>query len=232
MPNGRNETPINRPLARRFAAPLLALALSAGTAAEADTLLPVTPTAQDQPGWSWAAVAQMIMDYYDVPAADNSGDSQCAIANFVTGRADCSAPANLGAYQATLKALQGYAHHVNSLTLQGPDKLRYQEGKVLTAAEVIHEMMLERPIVVAIQPPKVSDADKDTKQVALIVGFVGGPDDLKIIVNDPKLYDFGYDPYTDAGGAKRDVNGQYLIGYADFIQQMKWTATIYRVKPD
>ena len=49
----------------------LALALLAGQAARADTLLPVTPTAQAEAGWSWAAVSQMIMDYYDVPASDD-----------------------------------------------------------------------------------------------------------------------------------------------------------------
>jgi hypothetical protein len=223
---------MNRRRRRRFATPLLALvALSCG-AAQADTLLPVTPIAQAQPGWSWAAVSRMIMDYYDVPAGDDSGDSQCAIANFLAGRDDCSAPTGLGAYQATLKAIQGYSRAVFALTEQGPDEMRYQEGKVLPPEELIHEMQLERPVVVAIQPPKVNDADKDTRQVALIVGYAGDAGNLQIIVNDPKLYDFGYDPYTDAGGRKRDVNGQYLIGYNDFIQQMKWTATIFRVKPE
>lgn len=233
---------MNRPFCRRFAAPALAipalavpalaLALLAGQAARADTLLPVTPTAQAEAGWSWAAVSQMIMDYYDVPASDDSGDSQCAIANFLTGHDDCSAPSGLSAYQATLKAIQGYSRAVFAATEQGPDEMRYQEAKVLTPDELIHEMQLERPIVVAIQPPKMSDADKDTKQVALIVGFEGDASNLKIIVNDPRIYDFGYDPYTDANGQKRDVNGQYLIGYTDFIQQMKWTATIFRVKPE
>ena len=222
---------MNRPRYRRFAASVLALAFLGGAAAQADTLLPVTPTAQDQPGWSWAAVSQMIMDYYDVPAIDDSGGSQCAIANFLTGHTDCASPSGLTAYKATLQAIQGYPRAVSAVTLQGPEEMRYQEGKVLSPDELIHEMLLERPVVVAIQPPKVNDADKDTKQVALIVGYEGDAGNLRIIVNDPKLYEFGYDPYTDASGRKRDVNGQYLIGYNDFIQQMKWTATIYRIKP-
>jgi hypothetical protein len=28
-----------------------------------------------------------------------------------------------------------------------------------------------------------------------------------------------------------DVNGQYEIGYNDFVQQMKWTGTIDWIKP-
>lgn len=229
---------MNRLYCRRFATPLLALVLLGGAAARADTLLPVTPTAEVQPGWSWAAVSQMIMDYYDVADPEDSGTSQCAIASYLsghldlTGQNDCVAPAGLTAYKATLKAIQGYSHAAFIVTQQGPDQMRYQEGKVLTPDELIHEMQLERPVVVAIQPPKMSDADKDTKQVALIVGYEGDAGNLRIIVNDPKLYIYGADPYIDANAQKRDVNGQYLIGYTDFIQQMKWTATIYRVKPD
>lgn len=229
---------MNRLPYRRFATPLFAVALLASGAARADTLLPVTPIAQAQPGWSWAAVSQMIMDYYDVPAANDTGDSQCAIASYLNGRldlsgqGDCVAPSGLGAYQATLKAIQGYSRATFAATQQGPDEMRYQEGKILPPDELIHEMQLERPVVVAIQPPKMTDADKDTKQVALIVGYEGNADNLKIVVNDPKIYEFGADPYIDANGQKRDVNGQYLIGYNDFIQQMKWTATIFRVKPE
>jgi hypothetical protein len=123
---------MNRAHCRRFATPLLAMALLAGGAARADTLLPVTPTAEAQPGWSWAAVSQMIMDYYDVPAADESGDSQCAVASFLSGhidlsgQGDCAAPSGLDAYKATLKAIQGYSHAAFVATQQGPDQMRYQ----------------------------------------------------------------------------------------------------------
>ena len=229
---------MNRLNNRRFATPFLALTLLGATAAHADTLLPVTPSGEAQPGWSWAAVSQMIMDYYDVADPSDSGDSQCAIASYLgghlnlTGQEDCTAPSGLSAYKATLKAIQGYSHAIFEVTQQGPDKMRYQEGKVLPPGDLIHEMQLERPVVAAIQPPKMSDADKDTKQVVLIVGYEGDANNLKIVVNDPKLYTYGADPYIDANAQKRDVNGQYLIGYTDFIQQMKWTATIYRIKPD
>ena len=38
-------------------------------------------------------------------------------------------------------------------------------------------------------------------------------------------------PYTDVGAQQRDVNGEYSIGYNDFVQQMKWTGTIDWIKP-
>jgi hypothetical protein len=41
----------------------------------------------------------------------------------------------------------------------------------------------------------------------------------------------GANPYTDVGAQQRDVNGEYSIGYNDFVQQMKWTGTIDWIKP-
>ena len=73
--------------------------------------------------------------------------------------------------------------------------------------------------------------DKGGKDVVLVIGYDGGPDDLKLIVNDPRQYQVGADPYADAGAQKLDVNGEYEIGYKDFVQQMKWTGTINWIKP-
>ena len=78
---------------------------------------------------------------------------------------------------------------------------------------------------------RVMQKDKDTKEVALIVGYQGTADDLQIIVNDPRSYSVGTDPYVDAGGKVLDT-GQYLIKYNDFVKEMRWTASLYRIKPN
>ncbi len=44
-------------------------------------------------------------------------------------------------------------------------------------------------------------------------------------------YQVGANPYADVGAQQLDVNGEYSIGYNDFVQQMKWTGTIDWIKP-
>ena len=109
--------------------------------------------------------------------------------------------------------------------------MRYQQHKVLSPIDAIHEIRFERPFIAVVQPPKMTDGDKGGNAVVLVVGYDGSPDNLKLIVNDPRTYSVGADPYVDAGAQKMDVNGQYEIGYNDFVQQMKWTGTIDWIKP-
>ncbi len=109
--------------------------------------------------------------------------------------------------------------------------MRYQQHKVLSPIDAIHEIRFERPFIAVVQPPKTGADDKGGKDVVLVIGYEGTPTDLRLIVNDPRPYQVGSNPYTDVGAQQLDVNGEYSIGYNDFVQQMKWTGTIDWIKP-
>jgi len=185
---------------------------------------------ESKPGWSWAAVGQMIMDFYNVPPLYGADDWQCSMADFLTGVQACEAP-KLSSEQATLKLIQGYAPFAYKFFGEDPVVMRYQQHKVLSPIDAIHEIRFERPFVAVVQPPKTGADDKGAKDVVLVIGYEGTPTDLRLIVNDPRPYPMGANPYTDVGAQQLDVNGEYSIGYNDFVQQMKWTDTINWIKP-
>lgn len=242
--NGYDKAPFPRNFASLTSGSLLAASLLMASAilpaaARADGLLDIDPIQQSQPGWSWGAVGEMVMRYYRVPNTSPTDDYQCGLANFLAGKQDaqdCAEPGKIGAYQATLKIVSSYEPYAYKFFKETPSAedpviMRYEQTKVLPADELIHEIEFERPIIVAIEPPRVNDTEKDTKQVALIVGYKGSADDLQVIVNTPEAYEVGADPYIDAGATALDT-GQYQIGYKEFIKEMRWTSTIYRLKPE
>ncbi|HVO02999.1 MAG TPA: hypothetical protein VMT54_12400 [Candidatus Cybelea sp.] len=194
--------------------------------------LDIPAIAEQNPGWSWAAVGQMIMDFYSVPPLYGAERWQCSLADFLTGVQACEAPKGVGADQAVLKLLQGYSPFAYKFFGEDPVVMRYQQHGVLSPIDAIHEIRFERPFVAVVQPPKMNEGDKGGKAVVLVIGYEGADSDLKLIVNDPRVYQVGADPYADAGAEKLDVNGEYKIGYKDFVQQMKWTETIDWIKPE
>jgi len=185
---------------------------------------------ESKPGWSWAAVGQMVMDFYNVPPLYGADNWQCSLADFLTGVQACEAP-KMSAEEATLKLVQGYAPFAYKFFGEDPVVMRYQQHKVLSPIDAIHEIRFERPFIAIVQPPKSGTEDKGGKDVVLVIGYEGSPSDLRLIVNDPRSYPMGANPYTDVGAQQLDVNGSYSIGYNDFVQQMKWTGTIDWIKP-
>lgn len=192
--------------------------------------LDIPAISESKPGWSWAAVGQMIMDFYNVPPLYGADNWQCSLADFLTGVQACEAP-KLSAEEATLKLVQGYSPFAYKFFGEDPVVMRYQQHKVLSPIDAIHEIRFERPFVAIVQPPKTGADDKGGKDVVLVIGYEGTPTDLRLIVNDPRPYQVGSNPYTDVGAQQLDVNGEYSIGYNDFVQQMKWTGTIDWIKP-
>ena len=200
---------------------LAAAALLAGAAgfstisapARADNVPDVLPThaeldipaiAEKQPGWSWAAVGEMVMDFYNIPPLYGADNWQCSLADYLTQLQACEAPKGMSAEQASLKLLDGYPAFAHKFFGEDPVVMRYQRHKVLSPIDAIHEIRFERPFIAVVQPPKMSDADKGGNAVVLVVGYEGSPDDLKLIVNDPRSYSVGADPYQDAGAQKLD----------------------------
>jgi hypothetical protein len=195
-------------------------------------VLDIPAIAEAKPGWSWAAVGQMIEDFYAVPPLYGEERWQCGLADFLTGLQACEAPKGLSADQATLKLIEGYSVFAHKFFGEDPVVMRYQQHGVLSPIDAIHEIRFERPFVAIVQPPKMTADDKGGKAVVLVIGYDGDLANLKLIVNDPRVYQVGSDPYADAGAQKLDVNGEYAIGYRDFVQQMKWTGTIDWIKPE
>jgi hypothetical protein len=226
-----------------FRSGLAAAAILSGAAglARADNVPDVIPAhaaldipaiAEKQSGWSWAAVGQMVMDFYNIPPLYGPDNWQCSLADYLTGVQACEAPKAMSAEQASIKLLDGYPAFAHKFFGEDPVVMRYQQHKVLSPIDAIHEIRFERPFIAVVQPPKMTDADKGGNAVVLVIGYDGGPDDLKLIVNDPRTYQVGADPYVDAGAQKLDVNGEYEISYQDLVQQMKWTGTIDWIKPE
>lgn len=223
-----------RPHAWRTSAGLLALvaALVLGSvAARAEQLLDIDPVPEKGPGSAWAAVAEMIMVYYDVP---NTGpaDMQCSLAFYLTGRADCLKDPGESEFTAVARVVKGYPQYAHESFGELPVAMRWKEARTLPPGEVMHEIAFERPVLVEFEPARNEGQTKTEKRAVLIVGTDGGADSLQLIINDPKVFGPGENPYLEFGGRVRDQSGQYQIGYDDFTAFLKWTATLYAIKPD
>ena len=196
----------------------------------ADGMLNILPITQTMTGRGWAALGEMIMRYYSVPNANVNDDDQCGLADFLTGRQDCSAPGQMSQFNATLEIVDGFQPYAFAFFDEPPREMRWQQGGVMSQADLIHEIELERPVVVGISPPKMSEGDTASQQVALIVGYQGDAGSLQLVVNDPRVYELGADPYIDVG-AQSVEPAQYLISYDSLVRDLRWTATIHHIKP-
>ncbi len=212
-----------------LATTLLAAAILAP--ASADSTLSILPISESQIGRSWAAVGEMIMRYYSVPNTGPDDDYQCGLANFLSGGEGCGAPGKLSAFNAALEVIDGYQPYAFAHFDEPPRQMRWQQGGVMAPADLIHEIELERPLAAAITPPQMSAVDVDAEQVALIVGYQGGAGSLLLLVNDPRTYAFGADPFVDVGAQLLEP-GQYLIPYESFVRDLRWKATIHHIKPE
>src|SRR5882757_11040674 len=158
------------------AAALLAGAIGLSTLsvapARADNVPDVLPThaeldipaiAEKQAGWSWAAVGQMLMDFYGIPPLYGAENWQCSLADYLTGVQACEAPKGMSAEQASLKLIQGYPAFAHKFFGEDPVVMRYQQHKVLSPIDAIHEIRFERPFIAVVQPPKTGADDKGAK---------------------------------------------------------------------
>lgn len=212
----------------------LLLLTGLGTTAPAhagEMLLDVAPFPEAAPGQSWAAIAEMLMIYYDVP---NTGpkDMQCSIAFFLTGNENCDKPAGDSEFAAVSRVVKGYPQYALESFGELPVAMRWEDAKTISPDDVWHEIRFERPILVQIEPARNEGQEKLEKRAVLIVGADGTGDNMQLIVNDPKIFAPTENPYLESGGRIRDRSGQYQISYADFAAFLKWSATLYKIKPD
>lgn len=207
------------------------MTLCAAAPAHAEQVLDIAPNPEAAPGEAWAAVAEMIMVYYDVP---NTGpaEMQCSLAYFLTGNEDCRKPAGESEFSAVSRVVKGYSQFARETFGELPIAMRWESAKVIPPDELAHEIRFERPVLVEVQPPRNEGETEFSKRAVLIVGVDGDGENLQVIVNDPKVYSLTENPYIEAGGRIRDESGQYQLGYEDFRTFLKWSATLYKIKPD
>jgi len=197
----------------------------------AESLLDIAPTPELAPGQAWASVAEMMMVYYDVPNT-GPGEMQCSLAFFLTGTQNCYKAPEESEFSAVSRVVKGYSQFAHESFGEIPVAMRWEEAKTITPQDIVQEIKFERPVLVQIEPAPNEGETKVEKRAVLIVGFDGGPENLQLIINDPKIYPPTQNPYLEFGGKIRDNSGQYQIGYADFLSFLKWSATLYKIKPD
>lgn len=212
-------------------AALVAGALVWASPSRAETLLDIDPAPETGPGQAWAGIAEMIMVYYDVPNT-GPGDMQCSLAYFLTGTPNCYKEQGESEFNAVSRVVKGYPQFAHESFGEIPIAMRWEAAKTIPPQDIIQEIKFERPVLVQIEPAPNEGEAKAEKRAVLIVGFDGGPDNLQLIINDPKIYPPTQNPYLEFGGKIRDNSGQYQIGYADFQSFLKWSATLYKIKPD
>lgn len=205
--------------------------LACAMPARAESLLDIGPALERAPGQAWATIAEMLMVYYDVPNT-GPGEMQCSLAFFLTGTQDCYKAADESEYTAVSRIVKGYSQYAHESFGELPIAMRWQEAETIPPEEVIQEIKFERPVLAQIEPAPNEGQTKAEKRAILIVGFDDGPETLQLIINDPKIYLPTENPYLEFGGRIRDNSGQYEIGYADFAAFLKWSATLYKIKPD
>jgi hypothetical protein len=205
--------------------------LSWGVPARAESVLDILPMPESASGQAWAAVAEMIMVYYDVPNT-GPGDMQCSLAYFLTGTPNCYKAGEESEFSAVSRIVKGYPQYAHESFGEIPIAMRWEGAKTIAPGDIVQEIRFERPILVEIEPAPNEGETRTEKRAVLIVGFDGTPDNLQIIVNDPKVFAPTMNPYLEFGGRTRDESGQYQIGYADFLSFLKWSATLYKIKPD
>jgi hypothetical protein len=212
-------------------AAIVAGAFAWATPSRAETLLDIDPAPETGPGQAWAGIAEMIMVYYDVPNT-GPGDMQCSLAYFLTGTPNCYKAQDESEFNAVSRIVKGYPQFAHESFGEIPIAMRWEAAKTITPQDIIQEIKFERPVLVQIEPAPNEGETKAEKRAVLIVGFDGGADNLQLIVNDPKIYPPTQNPYLEFGGRVRDQSGQYQIGYADFQSFLKWSATLWKIKPD
>ena len=197
-------------------------------------ILPVTPVAQQTPVWCWAATAEMVFRYFNLPALNT--DYQCGIVAAYGGPQsacfdnclNCISPIGGMAQLHTL--INGYGIVANQYGFPS----RMLSGRLLfnalTMQQVAAEIDAGRPIIAGISPGGFAYPNF-SQHVVLIVGYeINGTLPPRVIVNDPFPYSLApfssqINPYLVVGGIPTRP-GQYSVTYSAFLSPINWANTI------
>lgn len=214
---------------RAIYAVFLALALIASHAKRpAAHELPIPPVYQQTPVWCWAAVAEMVLRYYDWDSINPAGNFQCGVVALLGPMCNqncfaCVTP--IGNSFQLAQVIEGYQQVADRFGYPG-DFVDVRTGPRLTLDDIIDELDSGTPVMIGISPsgmapfypPGMSD------HVALVVGYDERTGAL--LVNDP--YPYGgnrFDPYLPVGG-QPSKRGQYWISYPALVQGLGYKDTL------
>ena len=205
--------------------PLCALARQTS----AQEVLDIAPVYQQTPVWCWAAVGEMVFDWFGVRNINPAGNYQCGIIALLhpicnMNCFNCPVPA--GSLATMNNMLRQYPAFASQVTQTSTQITTAVSATRLSMASVRREIDAGRPIVTGISPSGYQLANV-SEHVALIVGY----DEDDLIVNDPFPFALAFsgNPYLAAGGEELD-RGQYQISYEAFVQRLRWRETIYRLR--
>ena len=202
----------------------------------AEVTLHIPPVFQERPSWCWAAVGEMVLKYYDIPAIHRT-DYQCGIVQsrkLCMGLPDClQCDLSPGDEATMVNMLEQYPVMATRGGTAGDIALTVQsKNGSLSDAEVKKEIDEGRPIIVGLSPTGFK-VDGIPQHMALIVGYEDRSGDLMLTVNDPFPYEDmrflwignAYLSARASGGS----DGEYEIEYEAFRLRLKWTQTMYRM---
>ena len=202
----------------------------------AEVTLHIPPVFQERPSWCWAAVGEMVLKYYDIPAIHRT-DYQCGIVqsrNLCMGIPNC-VDCDLSAIDETavVNMLEQYPVLATQSGKAGEIALTVQsKSGILSEAEVQREIDEGRPIIVGLSP-RGFKVDGIRQHMALIVGYDNSSGNLMLTVNDPFPFEdmvflWIGNPYVNAR-ALEEGDGRYEVGYDAFRSKLKWTQTLHQM---
>ena len=204
--------------------------------AQTTRTLSVAPIAQQTEVWCWAASAEMIFRYYNLPNLNPVGNYQCGIvAAYYGSNSTCSincftCVSAIGPMSNAKLLIDGYGvvaqQFTNSRVLSS-----ILIFSALTFNDTAREIDASRPIIAGISPQGYSYPNI-SQHIVAIVGYQNSNGTQLVVVNDPFPYDLfpsSPNPYTLAG-ATRTRPGQYSISYSALVSRLQWGNTIYQIQ--
>ncbi len=208
------------------------------SAASAATL-PITPTFQQTPVWCWAAAAEMVFRYYQLPNLNQFGNYQCGIvASWFLGT-QCSSDCRLcsqpiGVMSNEYSLITQYGVLANNLGVPSRVLSASLIFRALTAQEIKVEIDGRRPIVAGINPGGGFALPNASQHIAVIAGYDFSSETPAVIVNDPFPFSiFPYiqfpHPYLTSGGVQLQ-QGQYRIPLNSLYTALSWNNSIVGIQ--
>lgn len=191
-------------------------------------VLDIPPVPQEMNSWCWAAVAEMILKYYDFVLQSNSKSVQCRLAErrfhelYPFQRVPLCGLLNIqiGAIDNERIFLDRYVNDYSNTNNTPAPFSPSLHGTALDISTVTAKINNNSPILAGIsfepRPPHTP------QHAVLLVGYEPG---CRVIINDPFPYEPGKNPYLRLGGFQR-APYQYSINYYVFRYALHWLSSI------
>jgi hypothetical protein len=207
--------------------------------------LSVPTIAQQTEVWCWAASAEMILRYYQMPNLNPGGDYQCGVVGtYYHIAAGPNHPcASISCYQCIsgastmweiARVLDGYGQVARQFGLQARVLSSSSATRRLSLAELAIELDEGRPILAGVSFHGGPSLPGISGHAVVIVGYDAMVSAPTITINDPYPYErfvpYNQNPYIVAGG--RYVSpGKYTIELALLDGPIiTWGNTIYQIQ--